>query len=57
MGTAASRLKTNKNLGFDAQVFLDSAGVARRIVEFPRKATVFAQGDPAKTVLYINKAA
>jgi CRP/FNR family transcriptional regulator, cyclic AMP receptor protein len=36
-------------------VFLESAGVARRIVEFPRKATIYAQGDPAKTVMYIQR--
>jgi CRP/FNR family transcriptional regulator, cyclic AMP receptor protein len=40
---------------FDAQGFLDSAGVARRIAEFPRKATIYAQGDTAKTVLYIQQ--
>ncbi len=60
MSTPPHRLKT-KNLNtrkrpaFDAQLFLDSAGVARKIVEFPRRATIFAQGDPAKTVLYIQK--
>ena len=51
----SSRLKTNHKILFDAQVFLDSAGVARKIAEFPRKATVFAQGDPAKTVMYIQQ--
>jgi CRP-like cAMP-binding protein len=40
---------------FDAQAFLDSVGVRRRIAEFPRKATIYAQGDPAKTVLYIQQ--
>jgi len=55
MATTPSRLKTSKKTGFDAQVFLDSVGVARRIVEFPRKATIYAQGDPAKTVMYIQQ--
>ena len=40
---------------FDAQAFLDSAGVSKNVVEFRRKATVFAQGDPAKTVMYIQQ--
>ena len=53
--SAAIRPKTAKNVDFDAQVFLDSAGVARKIVEFRRKATAFAQGDPAKTVMYIQQ--
>jgi CRP/FNR family cyclic AMP-dependent transcriptional regulator len=48
-------MKTNGNALFDAQVFLDSAGLSRRIVEFRRKETVFAQGDAAKHVLYIQK--
>jgi CRP/FNR family cyclic AMP-dependent transcriptional regulator len=29
--------------------------MARRIVDFPKKATIYAQGDPAKTVLYIQQ--
>ncbi len=55
MSTAPSRLKTKKKIAFDAQLFLDSAGVARKVVEFQVKATIFAQGDPAKTVMYIQK--
>jgi hypothetical protein len=34
MGTASNRVKTNKKIAFDAQVFLDSAGVARKVVEY-----------------------
>ncbi len=55
MATAPNRLKTNKHKFFDAQLFLDSAGVARKVVEFQMKATIFGQGDPAKSVLYIQK--
>jgi CRP/FNR family transcriptional regulator, cyclic AMP receptor protein len=40
---------------FDAQAFLDSAGVARKIVEYRRSETIFAQGDPCDSVLYIQK--
>jgi len=40
---------------FDAQAFLDSAGVARKVVEFQRKATIFAQGNSSKHVMYIQK--
>ncbi len=40
---------------FDAQAFLDSAGVARRVTEFEKKERVFSQGDSAKNVLYIQK--
>jgi CRP/FNR family transcriptional regulator, cyclic AMP receptor protein len=40
---------------FDAQTFLNSEGIARKIIEFPRKATIFAQGDRATTVIYIQQ--
>jgi CRP/FNR family transcriptional regulator, cyclic AMP receptor protein len=47
--------KRNGKAAFDAQTFLESAGVARKIVVFPRKAVIFAQGTPAKTVMYIQE--
>jgi CRP-like cAMP-binding protein len=40
---------------FDAQRFLDSAGVSRRIVAFQRSETVFSQGEPAESVAYIQR--
>ena len=53
---AASRnAKTSNKTPFNAQAFLDSVGVSRKVVEFRRKATVFAQGDPAQTVMYIQQ--
>jgi CRP/FNR family cyclic AMP-dependent transcriptional regulator len=50
-----NHLKTNSKRAFNAQEFLDSAGVARKVVEFKKKETIFSQGDPAKNVLYIQK--
>jgi CRP/FNR family cyclic AMP-dependent transcriptional regulator len=40
---------------FDAQAFLDSTGVARKVAEFQRGEPVFTQGEPAKRVFYIQK--
>ncbi len=40
---------------FDAQAFLDSAGVARKVVTFRRGETIYAQGDPAQAVMYIQQ--
>jgi CRP/FNR family cyclic AMP-dependent transcriptional regulator len=40
---------------FDAQAFLDSAGVARQVVKFHRGAVIYAQGDPANAVMYIQE--
>ncbi|MGH9253874.1 MAG: hypothetical protein ACRD3C_04810 [Vicinamibacterales bacterium] len=39
---------------FDVQASLDSAGVSRRIVRFTRGTVVFAQGDQANHVSYIQ---
>jgi CRP-like cAMP-binding protein len=55
MGITTYSPKARKKATFDAQAFLDSAGVQRKIVELPKKATIFAQGDPAKTVMYIQQ--
>src|ERR1700693_5303325 len=48
-------MKKPKTSIFDAQGFLDSNGVARKILEFKRKATIFAQGDASKHVMYIQE--
>jgi CRP/FNR family transcriptional regulator, cyclic AMP receptor protein len=50
-----SKIKLEKKLAFNAQDFLDSAGVARKVTEFSKKQSIFSQGDPAKNVLYIQK--
>jgi CRP/FNR family transcriptional regulator, cyclic AMP receptor protein len=47
--------KTKKGGVFNAQAFLDSAGVSRTIVEFQKKDTIFSQGDACKDVMYIQK--
>jgi CRP/FNR family cyclic AMP-dependent transcriptional regulator len=39
---------------FDVQVFLDSAGLARRIVDYGKAQKIYSQGEPAKNVLYIQ---
>jgi CRP-like cAMP-binding protein len=40
---------------FDLDTFLDSAGIARKVTKYARSAVVFAQGDPATDVFYIQK--
>lgn len=42
---------------FDAQAFLDSAGITKKIVTYKRLAVVFAQGDQADSVMYIQQGA
>ena len=41
--------------GFDAQSFLDSAGVAKRIVDYRRNEVIFAPGEPGDSVFYIQQ--
>jgi CRP/FNR family transcriptional regulator, cyclic AMP receptor protein len=43
------------NKAFDAQVFLAKVGVGKTILEFHKNQNVFAQGDVADTVFYIQK--
>jgi CRP/FNR family cyclic AMP-dependent transcriptional regulator len=40
---------------FNAQAYLDSAGIAKKIVEYGRNAVIFTQGDACEHVLYIQK--
>jgi CRP/FNR family cyclic AMP-dependent transcriptional regulator len=49
------KLKNVKLPAFDAQAFLDSAGVARRVVEHRKSEKIYSQGDRAKNVMYIQK--
>jgi CRP/FNR family cyclic AMP-dependent transcriptional regulator len=54
-----SNKKSNSIYGkkgeFNAQAFLDSAGVERKIKEFQRAEVVYSQGDAAKSVLYLRE--
>jgi len=48
--------KTNsRSPAFDVQLFLESAGLRRKISKFQGKETVFVQGDPAENVVYIQE--
>jgi CRP/FNR family transcriptional regulator, cyclic AMP receptor protein len=51
------RHEKSQEVAFDAQTFLDSAGVARKVIDFPERATIFAQGDAARHVMYIQQGA
>jgi CRP/FNR family transcriptional regulator, cyclic AMP receptor protein len=50
-----SGMKLKKKSAFDAQVFLDSVGASRRVAEFQGKQAIFSQGDPADSVMYVQK--
>src|SRR6201987_5267251 len=44
-----------KTLDFDPRKFLASIGDGRKVVTFPKKQTIFAQGDAADAVFYIQE--
>ena len=54
-GKVKPKIKLKQKPAFDVEAFLDSAGVARKIVEFQKKVNIFAQGDAAGHVMYIQQ--
>lgn len=49
------RLAAKKNGGFDPNTFLATVGEGRKILSVPKKQTIFAQGDGADAVFYLQK--
>jgi CRP/FNR family cyclic AMP-dependent transcriptional regulator len=47
--------KNGKADSFDPQVFLDTAGVSRKVMEYRRNESIYSQGETAETVMYIQK--
>ena len=51
-----SRKKANpRRPSFDVKLFLESAGLGRKVGAFQGKEIIFAQGDPAENVMYIQE--
>jgi CRP-like cAMP-binding protein len=50
-----STAATKKNGGFDPDIFLATIGHGRKILAVPKKQLIFAQGDSADAVFYIQK--
>jgi CRP/FNR family cyclic AMP-dependent transcriptional regulator len=46
---------TKKNLDFDPTTFLATIGEGRRILDIPKKQSIYAQGDNADAVFYLQK--
>jgi CRP/FNR family transcriptional regulator, cyclic AMP receptor protein len=44
-----------KRTGFNAQAFLESAGLSKKIVDYGRSEAIFSQGDRCDAVMYIQK--
>jgi CRP/FNR family transcriptional regulator, cyclic AMP receptor protein len=50
-----AEIKFKRKSAFSAQAFLDSAGLARKVVEYRKSETIYSQGEPTENVLYIQK--
>jgi CRP-like cAMP-binding protein len=53
--TKNSKTGSKHQIAFNAQAFLDSAGLERTIKEYKKAALVYSQGDPAKHVMYLQE--
>src|SRR5450432_3638530 len=51
----ALTLLEQRRVEFDPKKFLATIGVGRRVVSFPKKQTIFAQGDAADAIFYIQQ--
>lgn len=53
--TNSKARKPGQPAKFDAQEFLDTAGVSRKVIDYRRGESIYTQGDSAETVMYIQK--
>ncbi|MGA8617001.1 MAG: cyclic nucleotide-binding domain-containing protein [Candidatus Sulfotelmatobacter sp.] len=51
----ASAVPVKKKCDFDPRKFLATLGEGRTVVAFPKKQTIFTQGDAADAVFYIQE--
>jgi CRP/FNR family transcriptional regulator, cyclic AMP receptor protein len=56
-GATMTKVKKAKPVAFNTRTFLYPTGMARKALEYQRKATIFAQGDPSTHVMYVQKGA
>jgi CRP/FNR family transcriptional regulator, cyclic AMP receptor protein len=48
-------MKSKSAPTFNVQLFLDSAGISKKVVAYRRAETIFSQGDVCDSVMYIQK--
>jgi CRP/FNR family transcriptional regulator, cyclic AMP receptor protein len=46
--------KSQRKSAFDAKVFLDTSGAARKVIEFKKAEVVYSQGDAARSIMYLQ---
>ena len=55
LGLNIKAKKANKLQSFDPRIFLDTSGLSRKVSEFRRGESIYSQGAPADSVMYIQK--
>jgi CRP/FNR family transcriptional regulator, cyclic AMP receptor protein len=55
VASSGKKIRRRKKRAFDCQAFLDSSGLARKVVEYRRSERIYTQGQAAVTILYIQK--
>jgi CRP/FNR family transcriptional regulator, cyclic AMP receptor protein len=56
MNKMSKKTGNNRSIeNFNAQEFLDTAGVARKMCGYRRNESIYSQGDAAETVMYVQK--
>ena len=53
--TSSSKTEFNKIYIFNPQKYLGSVGMARKVVEYHKSEKAYSQGEPATSVMYIQK--
>jgi CRP/FNR family cyclic AMP-dependent transcriptional regulator len=48
-------VKKRPRAPFNAQAFLESAGLGKRVIPYGRNDVIFSQGDPADSVMYLRE--
>lgn len=56
-GAISPKKRSARKHDFDAHAFLQSAGAARKFIEYGKRQVIFTQGDHANSVFYIQKGA
>jgi CRP-like cAMP-binding protein len=51
----SSKVRPKKKNTFNAQAFLDSAGLARKVVKYQKSEKIYTQGESTENVLYIQE--
>ena len=56
MNRKSKKLRNSRKIdSFNAQAFLDTTGVARKVTEYRRNESIYSQGDAAETGMYVQK--